>query len=435
MLMHKVAEVLRFIFNKFFVIGLVIVMIIMIPLLAVGAVVTDREAVKTLLSDSDVYNTVPDNILSIVELEIKDDAQPSEKRTLKQSLEQNNLINPDELISTVKNALGDGFLQNQTESLIDSVYDYIDGSTTDIQYSISLSERSDEIASEFKSFVSSSLEAAPVCPKQSNEDEEFDIFELNCLPANANLESELNKVIDEATTDDGVLAVTYTQDDVDFSSVELAGAQIAYRFIGQLNMLFWIFYIGLMAAVILTGKTIHRGFKIAGVVSFATGLVVLLAFAGAVSSIDAVDKLVIDGGDEFSAEQVQAITNIAQPLADNLTGMITANVITSSVIVVIFGAISFALGVFTTRHHLEHLELHHNSAQTDPTTKSEQAKPGENSSEDNLKNNSHRSEPAVKKPADNAPSVRQRAVTLKNKVSESKTFTDLSKVKPKKKSK
>lgn len=377
--MHKLGTTIAFIFNKLFLLALVVVIVAMVPWAAIASTLTSADTVKTLLSDSDVYNTIPDNILDIVEFDTSegDEAQqqgPRQTQSIREVLEENDLIDPDELIGTVKAAIGDGFLQAQVENLIDSTYRFLDGTDEDWLFTVSLSERSEAAATGFKKFVGTSLAGIPECTSDPFAGEEVNILEINCLPPGGDVTAEVDKFIDEVTAKDGIFGQVYSPDDLDISGLDLASAKVVYDGFSKVNMVFWLLFVGLSVMVALTAKTIHRGLKMVGIVQLILGALFFVAFGFLATStsninslVDSVENAAIGNSSEFSSTQIESAKNITVPLAENLLDQISSRVVTSSVIILVVGAVSIGLGILVGRHHVEHLYLphHHEHAARD----------------------------------------------------------------------
>ncbi len=125
--MHKLETVIGFVFNKIFLSSLVVVILILVPVLTLSSTVTNKENVKTWLLEGDIYNTVPDNIIDIIELETTSNNQSSmnnqtNSQTFREILNDNGLLDPDQLITTFRKSLDSQFLRTQVEGLTDSVY-------------------------------------------------------------------------------------------------------------------------------------------------------------------------------------------------------------------------------------------------------------------------------------------------------------------------
>ena len=379
--MHKLGIILAFVFNKVFLLSLFLLLSVGVPLIGVASTFTSSEAVLSILSEAEVYTTVPDNILDIIELE-DDDAEaepvctsPSQPglpdcqfdgqqpkqpaKTVRQVLEENGLIDPDELITRVKAALDPTFLESQVAELVNGVYGYLDESSDRLEFEVSLRDRSDAVVNELRAFVTSSLDSLPQCgPSDVQSSEEIEIFDITCLPPGSDIEQEIGKFIDELEAEDGVLGEVLTPEDLDISETDLQGAKIAYQAASAFSLWFWLVVIGVSFAAILTSKTLHRGFKEVGILYAVLGFLFLVAFGTLTSSME-VGEIVIENQDDLTAAQQQAIRNIADPVARELMNDISGHVVKIGIAMVTLGAGSFILGLQLTKHHVEHIQFHH----------------------------------------------------------------------------
>ena len=373
--MHKIGDVLGFIFNKIFIVILLVVLMVGVPLIGITGTFTDREAVKSILAEADVYNTVPENILDIIEIEEPElvvegfeqqelDVQ-TQVRTVRDALEENGLIDPDELIATVKRTLDAGFLQGQVEGVIDGVYSYLDGSSSSFEFELTLRDRVDVVSNELRSFISSSLESIPECgPNDIKDGDDIDILDIDCLPPGSMLADEIDSFIDELAETDGVLGQVYTQEDLDLSEVDLEGARIAYSAMSSFALLFWLATIGVAMAVVLTSHSTHRGFKIVGGMLAFIGTAFIIGFSVITNATDFSDIAIEDS--DLSATQEQALLNVLEPVAEQLAAQLNSQVLFTSLALVILGIGSFVLGIYLTKHHVEHVAFHQHHDEQEP---------------------------------------------------------------------
>lgn len=362
--MHKLGDILAFLFNKLFIVLLVLMFVVFVPVIGVISTLTSAEDVQSVLDEADVYTTIPTNIIDIVEIEQQSDSgspaaqrtdiEPS--RTLRAELEANGVIDPDALVATILRTLDRDFLRETTEGVIDGVYVYLDGSASELEFELSLRERKDVVAEELQSLLSSSLSQAPECAPTETGDE-LDVLELDCRPPGGELEREINQFINELTDEDGVLGETYTQEDFDISEANLAFVKVGFGALESVAVLFWLAAVGLSFAVVLTAHSTHRGFKEVGVIYGLLGLLFLVLF-GIFSSSVSISDMALQNSEEFSEQQLAAIQNITDPVAEAFQANVAGQIIFISIVMVFIGVGSYILGIVLTKHHVEHIGLH-----------------------------------------------------------------------------
>lgn len=368
--MHRFGTILAFIANKLFAVVLIMFLFFGIPILGVLSFTTNSADVKQALVEANIYTTVPQNILSIVELE-SEDGEDRDSKTIRETLEENGVIDPDRLQELIANVLDAPFLQGQVEGLIDSVYGFLGGETEELSFTLSLQDRADVAATELRAFVTESLADIPVCTEeQAGNFKDLDILETDCRPPGDELEREVNKLIDEVTADDGVLGEVYTEDDLDVSSADFAGAKVAYAGAERAPFIFWVVILGMATAVALTAHSIHRGLKMVGIIFGVLGALLFIGFATINANVDVIDFAIEDA--ELSEAQQQAVEAIAEPLSSAVAGAVSSNIALSGMMLIIAGIASFVFGVVLTRHHVEHLQFHaNNQANSHPSSAEE----------------------------------------------------------------
>ncbi len=377
--MHKLGSVLAFVFNKIFAFILIVLILTAVPALAVTSTLTDRDSVKSILSDAKIYDTLPTHILDLIPFEEESEDEgdnqngPSrgqgmegpidEKptRTVREALEENGLIDPDELVARLKIVIDAEFLQAQVESVLDGLYSFFDGSTDEFAFELTLKDRAEVASRELKAFVTTSLEGIPRCQEgefEKEDGEDINILDIDCLPPGSNLNVEIDSFMDDVTAEDGPLGEIYTQDDIDISELQVESAKVVYRIATLLTTMFWVAFVSLSVMIILTAGNLHRGFKITGVIHFVLGVLLLLGFGALSGGVD-VAEIITENSKDISETQALAIDAVAGPLADEIIAQISGRITTVAIVLLIVGAGGFVLGVLLTKHHVDHLHLHH----------------------------------------------------------------------------
>ena len=361
--LHKVGSVLAFIFNKLFMVSLVILILVFVPIVVISSTITNPNKVKTILNEGDVYNTVIDNALKIIEVEPdQEDSkqnEDSDEQSLYETLEQNNLIDPKGLEQVFKNSYDSEFLKSQVEPNIDSLYSYLDGSTDNLAVNISLNERSDKFQQEFKKYLKAELANIPECtPEQTanlDQSKDQNLLEQPCLPAGTQVDDQIDKTIDNFASD-SPLNEDLNSEDLGLSTVDLNNARLGYSSLSKLPLIFWFMFALISAAIIMTAKTTYRGFKEVGIISLIAGILLVIQFA-IIGSADFFRDRVVNSED--TSLQNQAIINIAEPLANSVASVFQSSGITYGTVIAVIGVITFIAGIFLKRHHYEHIHLPH----------------------------------------------------------------------------
>jgi hypothetical protein len=133
--------------------------------------------------------------------------------------------------------------------------------------------------------------------------------------------------------------------------------QIAYSVLSSIPVLLWLTIIGLSFMIVLTAKNIHFGFKEVGVLYVIFGIVFLVIF-GAISSSVEPQSIVLENSDNLTPAQQEAVLNIVEPLGEEIISSIAGRVVVSGAVMTAIGVVSFAFGMYMTKHHVDHLALH-----------------------------------------------------------------------------
>lgn len=400
---QKFGLVVAFIFNKFFMLLLAVVILAGIPLIAISSFVTSRDAIKQALVDSNAYNSVVDNALDIVAFPTNQDigemptdsemavpgvpdtennkATQDDTKSVRAILDENQLIDADQLLALIKNQLGAEYIQGHAENFIDSTYNYLDGSTQNFEVTFTVSDRAPQLAEDFREFMLASLAEAPVCTQEqaltilqdrqtdgenavdTDGEGDFSLLELECVPPGGELEQQINDLINELQKN-SVFTTTYDQHELGIDNADLVSAKVAYSGLNRVATIFWVMYVTLAAAIIMTGKTIYRGFKEVGVISTVFGVFSLITFT-VVASADRIIETVRDKQEGSDPSQVDAVFNIVGPIITSILDAVGSQALLMSIIVIALGILSFVIGVFLKKHHVEHIHMvhpHHNKA-------------------------------------------------------------------------
>lgn len=146
-------------------------------------VASNPEKMKTILSDSGVYQKIPSVLYENIE---------SENQDVNRSVD---LSDP-----TIKQAALDSFnprfFQTSTESAVDGTYAWLEGETSQPKFVIDASQAKNNFANQIVEQESTRLSKLPVCDfkqlKQNNPNY-TSIFNLECLPQGINLAKETEK--------------------------------------------------------------------------------------------------------------------------------------------------------------------------------------------------------------------------------------------------
>lgn len=387
MFMHKLGTVLAFITNKIFIILLVVATLVFAQVVAITSVVSDKTKVKTVLSTANIYKTLPENVLYVVKAsdtsgDLDKSAGESPQKTLAAVLEENGFISPKDLTKTITAVVPPEFLKKQTESVIDGTYDYLEGTTNEPSFTISLKDRAGVAKKEIGSLVSTKLASLPVCSAEQmrTQGADIQILEASCLPPGVSLQAEVDSFTSDLTGSEGVFAKEFTQKDIDISDADAATARFAYSALQSMQWIFWLLFFSFSIVVIVTAKTLHRGLKTVGVINVCVGGLLMFGYLFYVSNLDIVNMM-LSNAKNMDQQQLLAIESIGTPLFKAFASQVTGQIVLISTVVMVFGIGCFILGVIATKHHIEHLYLpHHKPVDIVPPESNQKSEDEDNTS-------------------------------------------------------
>lgn len=122
---------------------------LLIWLLALQTSIFNQAAVKQGVSDANVYSTF------IPELSKTIQTQASGQTT--------NILTSDALATALNNTFNSTYIKTQTESIIDSSYSWINGSASEISFSIPVNENRETLIQELAKVIEPTVNELPVC--------------------------------------------------------------------------------------------------------------------------------------------------------------------------------------------------------------------------------------------------------------------------------
>ncbi len=138
------------------------------------------EPIKTALKDSGLYRNIVADAL--------DKAQESNK-TGDQSGQSKDEIPLDrpEVKAIIQDAASPEFLQAQTESVLDSSYDWLQGKTPTLSFAIDMADVKTRLADGIAQYATDHLAGLPACTAGSVPSGDIDPFNATCLPQGADV--------------------------------------------------------------------------------------------------------------------------------------------------------------------------------------------------------------------------------------------------------
>lgn len=264
--------------------------------------VTNPEKVKTIVSDSGIYETVVSGIIEESQKEAAKDNKDGE------NTDEIPLDRP-EVKQAIEKSFTPELLQTSTEDFIDGTYRWLNGEVEKPDFRIDLTTAKDNLIDNLGQYAKDRAAELPEC-KPDEIPGEVDVFNASCVPPGFNIDDEIAKIKSElasADKDKGFLAdPVITADDLgskdkagntspgstfteDFASLPRAyqNLQLAPMFLGGLA----VFASGI---IILISKSKRKGFRRVAITLIIAGIVLLLGILAVNIGLGKVKEAAVD---------------------------------------------------------------------------------------------------------------------------------------------
>lgn len=316
-----------------------IVVFAMIALLTVGLNVTNREVVKSWPSEAGVYNNVPARLLSLVKLE--------NGHTLEANIDAG-LLDAQRLKTVLGGVFPAAYFEEKVEAIIDPMYDWLEGKADELVFEVSLSDKSQELATALDKEVRTQLADAPVCSSNQSP-EDFDILRAKCLPRGVSADQAAQEVTKQLTGKKSPLA------QAEFSSEKLElDAETEQRLpqeFDRLKTVMWVLPVVAGVLVVLaglTGKNSLFGFRRVGQTLFSIGALSWIGFY--------VTKYMSDRFTSIKSDDEQAqvlFAEVVNPLLKSVVNSLTGTGMWVTLTVIVVGILIWLATFFWHKVHHE----------------------------------------------------------------------------------
>ena len=181
------------------------VAILVVPvLLATNLVFGKPDTPKKVLKDSGIYSSFSDGLVQQVTEDKKQapaDQPPNPADAVKDPIVQN----------AIKKTLTPEFAQSTAEQVLDGTYHWLDGTTTKPDFNVDLSGLKTNLANAIGDGGLAHVQSLPVCTLQQMQQIDvntIDPLALPCLPPGVNLQTERQKLVNDALNNGDVLEDT-----------------------------------------------------------------------------------------------------------------------------------------------------------------------------------------------------------------------------------
>ena len=346
--MQNIKRFLRWIIHKIAVAALANAVAFGVFFLAFGIHITNSQVMKDWLSQTDTYETLINESLNLIELETSN-AQTS--GSLGESLSSNPFVDNETVIEALRTTLTPEFIQEQAENFIDGAYEWLDSDEQIPNFTFSLAEKNDELATKLGESLKEQFANMPTClPEELTP--EFNLLETLCVPEGIDLSNEVDRLVAELAGQEGLLAsATWTGEDLIREEGEETGltqGQVDFAkasFSGLKNGPIYLIVAGILGIplIYLTSKSQYRGYNEIANTLFSGSLftfipaVIIAQWEGLITNL-------IGAREEASVTSVDAARAIFEPFLTaavndiaSLTAWMSGAVLVAGGLMVLYG--------------------------------------------------------------------------------------------------
>jgi len=269
-------------------------------------VATSPEKVKTILASSGIYETVVPGLLD-------------EAGQISSGGEQVQLGNA-VVRQAAEKTFTPAFVKQNTELVLDSIYNWLDGQTPLPDFNIDLSATRAGFAANVADDVEAQLAALPACPAGTKAPQDLDPFSAACLPVGIKPASEAAAIEQNINSGSGFLdqpvitsdSVKTQDNNVSLFTNQLKDIPEVYQKLKLAPLVVGILALLLLAAIILLSSSKRKGLRRVGVILLIVGLFVMGFAYGANRLLDQGLKQISLGNQVLEDKSKILITELVQ---------------------------------------------------------------------------------------------------------------------------
>ena len=173
-IVRKFIKILRWFFSVLLSLLLLIVILVGIVVSSVAVVLTNSSKIKNVLNEGGIYENLSEVIITIVEDQEEDN--PLEEMSMEK----------EDLRDSIDMVLEPGWVRNETETVIDAVYNWLSGDSDILSFRIDLNDRVPILAKEVSTHLGNRVKDLPDCTQMQEgkiKEEEFKLMDAECRPS------------------------------------------------------------------------------------------------------------------------------------------------------------------------------------------------------------------------------------------------------------
>lgn len=351
-------QFLRNLFNKIIWALLFSVALALLPAVAFSTHITNPETVKGWLSNTDAYQ----NIVKQLPVLIASKSDNQATKTLGDQIDGNPLLDLDRFKQRLAAEVDPADLQTGSETIIDSLYAWLQTETTTPQFSVRFDSLAPAVRKAFKQELSAQLSSLPPCSDEqlNGFSSNPDIYDVSCQIPGLNLNQEINKALRDVAGPNSALNEPLRDEDLDLSIFNLRAGPIAYDLVSSFVTLYVIFIAGLGLIYVFSADIWQKALKRLGKSLFTSGGIFLIFFVIA-SNLTGIGGQFINT-QEASQVQSEAAIKIIEPVVVEILNEIGGTGIGYSIILMLIGGLIWYLGrLFVRELQLQEAIVHENN--------------------------------------------------------------------------
>lgn len=236
-----------------------------ITIVSLALIITNPKHIKNTIADTHAYdNFVPGVIQDTIKAN-KDSSLP--------------LNNPD-IQKIIESAFSPTVIRHSTESVIDGIYAWLDGSTPQPTFNVDLTSQREAAADKIAAYAFHRLKNQPTCFAVP---ETIDPFTAGCQPPYTDLASEQQKLSEQIAGPEGILPkAKYNESDLPKNNAGIivykkyAGAPTYYSWLKASPWIVGVLFIFFSAAILILNKNRRRGIQQLGTTMIGSAVALLI---------------------------------------------------------------------------------------------------------------------------------------------------------------
>jgi len=168
-------KAIRAVCSSLLVLLLSLTVVIGIPFAALAHTVTNRENIKSLIHNINLYDDAVDIATGFIPTTEKEG--PLENSILTELADSESAVR-----SSIESIVTPELLENSVNTIVDAVYDWASGKTTRPEFTVTVTNDTDTLIDLLSVGFTQKLEGLPACPSDFEVPSNFDPLGTECLP-------------------------------------------------------------------------------------------------------------------------------------------------------------------------------------------------------------------------------------------------------------